>query len=346
MSMIDQRKLEHAYDTDGIYALQLEVGDVCYQGCIYCYMNAIPQERNQLSDGVITAIIHDSRQLGVTAVEWLGGEPLLRNTVFDHLAEAAALGLRNNVWTGGLPLQDPLIRKQTAKHTKNGLIAFHLSTVDRRTYQALHPQRPVADLDQILTAVKELLNGGYPADQLLNSATFTGLQSAADMIETIDFFEENFGIATSLNIYHTYLRPGQTRADLERFIPARSDVARVYKRFSRQWGYDQAPMNCVNKQYCSATIAVLYDGSVTPCATIREDGAPRVTDDRRLQDIVRSRRDHLIFKFLKNDANLPECCQRCSISDICWGCRSRAFAAGLGLYGEDPRCFHCRTRQH
>ena len=35
-------------------------------------------------------------------------------------------------------------------------------------------------------------------------------------------------------------------------------------------------MNCVNKQYCSATLAVLCDGRVTPCATIRDPGMPSI----------------------------------------------------------------------
>jgi radical SAM protein with 4Fe4S-binding SPASM domain len=340
MSMIDKATLEQAYEKDSIYALQLEVGDVCYQGCIYCYMNAIPQERNRLADGTISAILQDSQKLGVTAIEWLGGEPLLRGTIFSHMAEAADLGLRNNLWTGGLPLQDARVRRQSARYTKNGLIAFHLSTIDHKIYKTLHPEKGADDLDLILSGVQELLSKGYPAAQLLNSVTFTGLQSAEDMIETIDYFEENFGIATTLNVYHTYLRPNQTRSDLERFVPAPRDVAKVYRRYGQQWGYEQAPMNCVNKQYCSATAAVLYDGSVTPCATIREDDAPRVSDGQRLSAIVTRKRDHLVFRALKDPANLPECCQDCRISDACWGCRSRSFAAGLGLYGQDPRCFY------
>jgi MoaA/NifB/PqqE/SkfB family radical SAM enzyme len=27
------------------------------------------------------------------------------------------------------------------------------------------------------------------------------------------------------------------------------------------------------------------------------------------------------------------------MNDQCWGCRSRAYAAGRGIHGKDPRCF-------
>ena len=102
------------------------------------------------------------------------------------------------------------------------------------------------------------------------------------------------------------------------------------------------PMNCVNKQYCATTLAVLCDGSVTPCATIREKGAPNVHRDGSLFDIAVQHKDHLTLKLFREPANLPPDCQRCGMSDQCFGCRSRAYAAGNGLYGKDPRCFRAK----
>jgi radical SAM protein with 4Fe4S-binding SPASM domain len=337
--MIDWDKLQAAYDSDGVYALQLEIGDRCYQDCVYCYMNALPKEKNKLSDAKITEIIGDAHRLNVSAIEWLGGEPLLRESVFDHMRRASDLGMRNNMWTGGLPLIDVDVLKNTASLCRHGLIAVHMSTINPGVYQVLHPGRSRSDPELVLTAIRRLLDLGYPADQLLNSVTFTGLQSAEDLIETIDFFEREFGIKTSLNVYHTYVRPGLKRPDLERFIPDREAVKKVYERYARQYGVEEFPMNCVNKQYCSATIAVLADGSLTPCATIREFGAPNVNNDGSLYDLFHAHRNHLIFAAFKEPVNLPEDCLGCELHQSCWGCRSRAFAEGRGIYGRDPRCF-------
>jgi len=76
--MIDYGKLYQNYENDNIYALQLEIGDKCNQNCIYCYMNAIEEEINTISDDQIKRILLDAKKLGITAIEWLGGEPLLR----------------------------------------------------------------------------------------------------------------------------------------------------------------------------------------------------------------------------------------------------------------------------
>jgi len=341
--MIDQVALQKAYETDGIYALQLEVGDRCLQDCVYCYMNALQDERNTLTDEHIKHILHDSHALGITAIEWLGGEPLLRSSIFDHMALAADLGFRNNIWTGGLPLQDPKILNNSALYTRRGLIAVHISTVNPELYQTLHPHRSSDDLTVILEAVNALLDLGYPAAQILNSVTFTGLQSAADMIETIEYFESHFGIKTSLNVYHTYVRPDAPIEELSKYIPVASEIARVYERYTRQWGVAKLPMNCVNKQYCSATVAVLCDGHVTPCATIRDDQAPTIHDQPSLRQIVAKHRDMLILKKFKRLENRPAECQVCDLAKDCWGCRSRAYAAGLSLFGKDPRCFRSET---
>lgn len=337
--MIDQEKLMLAYKNDGFYSLQLEVGDRCEQDCIYCYMNALPKEVNTLSDEQITRILEDSVELGISAIEWLGGEPLLRNSIFEHMELARELGLRNNIWTGGLPLGNDHVAERCSELAKPGLISVHVSTVDPATYRLLHPHRPYSDLDTILKGVERLLDFGYPSDQMLNSVTFTGFQTPEDMIETIDYFEKEFRISTSLNVYHTYLRPGTDTGELERFIPKTTDVARVYSRLQKQTGSGPMPMNCVDKFYCSSTVAILCDGSITPCATIREKDAPSLHSGKSFRDISKEHKDKLIFKRLKQKENLPFNCRRCDINGICFGCRSRSYSVGNGLYGHDPRCF-------
>ncbi|MFP4369805.1 MAG: radical SAM/SPASM domain-containing protein [Candidatus Kapaibacterium sp.] len=337
--MIDYGKLEQIYTDKGIYALQLEIGDTCSQACSYCYMNALPDEKNSLSDDQIKDILRGSCELGIVAIEWLGGEPLLRSSVFDHMAYAAELRLKNNIWTGGLPLADRSIAANCAEYAQNGLISIHCSTVNDKLYEKLHPGRTIKDRDDIIKGIEYLLELGYPPEQMLNSVTFTGKQPAEDMIETMDFFYDKYSVKTSLNVYHTYLRPGMDKGELEKFIPEESETGKVYKHFSKQWGLKRFPMNCVNKQYCSATAAVLCDGSVTPCATIRDSSAESIHSGISFKEIVEENIGWLTFEYMKNDKVLPEDCRKCAITDDCWGCRSRAYAAGKGIYGKDPRCF-------
>lgn len=337
--LIDYEKLNEKYNHDEIYALQLEVGDQCYQNCIYCYMNAVDHQQNTLSDKQIQEILYDAQNLGISAIEWLGGEPLLRSSIFSYMDLAQKLGLRNNMWTGGLPLKNKQIAEQTAAVTQPGLISIHLSTIDPTLYEQLHPKRTRKDIDDIINGVEYILDTGYDPNNILNSVTYTGLQTADDMIHTMDFFWKYFRIKTSLNVYHTYLRPGMSDEQLHRFIPSKQDVAKVYRHYARQYDVKQFPMNCVNKQYCSATVAILCDGSVTPCATIREPDAPNIHKDGGFSDIVRREKETLIFKKMKDLMYIQEPCRCCHLSESCWGCRSRSYAAGFGMFGPDPRCY-------
>lgn len=337
--MIDWNELQRAYDGRGFYSIQLEVGDRCDQNCIYCYMNALPVEKNTLSKEQVKQVLEDCEKVGIKAVEWLGGEPLLREDIFELMATARSLGLRNNMWTGGLPFRDPTVVERCVDLADNGLISVHVSTVDSGLYEKLHPGRSGGDLDVILEGIEYAQELGYPPDRMLNSVTYTGLQPPDDMIRTMDHLRERFSILTSLNVYHTYLRPDQSEEDLARFIPDERDVAMVYRHYSEQYGSDPLPMNCVNKQYCSSTVALLCDGTVTPCATIRTEGAPSIHRDGGFREIVERNRGNLIFERFRNRENLPPSCGSCLLSDDCFGCRSRAFASGGGIYGPDPRCF-------
>jgi len=342
-ALIDYGKLYEAYEKHSFYSIQLEVGDLCYQGCIYCYMNALENPKNTLTDEEINNILDDCKRLGIVAVEWLGGEPLLRENIFEFMARTCDYGIRNNVWTGGLPLGDKVIIENLNKYARNGLIAFHLSTINPEIYVKLHPKRNPEDIDTIINGVRKLLDLGYPNEKLLNSVTYTGMQPAEDMVETIKYFYENFGIKTTVNVYHTYLRPGTPPGDLTKFIPDGREVAKVYRYYAKIWNVKQFPMNCVNKQYCATTFAVLCDGNVTPCATIREKDAPNIHTER-LYEIVNRHHDWLAIEKFREKGNLPEQCRNCFMSDECFGCRSRSYAEGKGLYGPDPRCFRMKTQ--
>ncbi len=337
--MIDFEKLNLAYEEDRFYSLQLEVGDRCEQGCIYCYMNAVEEGKNQLTEKMIYQILEDSRELGLTAIEWLGGEPLLRPGIFSFMERSRDHGFRNNMWTGGLPFRDKNLAKKTADLCRYGLISIHLSTLEPNLYQYMHPERDSKDIDVILDGIRYLLDIGYPAEQLINSVTFTGLQPSDDMIATMQYFFEKFGIQTSINVYHTYLRPGTSRKELQKFIPAPEEVSRVYHYYKKMINVKELPMNCVNKQYCSATLAVLNSGYVTPCATIREESPSMNLKEHTFKDIVNANRDTLGFNSFKNLKNLPADCKICKLKEVCWGCRSRSYAIGKGFFGKDPRCF-------
>lgn len=339
MPLINEDKLQELYDRDLVYALQLEINDDCEQGCDYCYMNAPTIRKGRLSADTLRRVIAEAAELEVYCIEWLGGEPLLREEVFELMEFAAEAGLRNNMWTGGLPLAKRGTADRCVELTEGGLISFHLSTLNPDIYVKTHPSRPASDLERLIEGVENCLAAGKPPDMMINSTTLTSAQSAEDMIRVIDHFEDEYGIPTSVNVYQFYEpRSEENRDEVLRFAPDLKTVRRTLNHLYRCAGSVARGANCVDKRYCSATAAVLNDGRLTPCATIRPYDAPTIFS-RGFKGAFEDRRDWLVLKRMKDKANLPDGCRECKINDECWGCRSKAWDYFQDVYALDPACF-------
>jgi hypothetical protein len=66
-----------------LYALQIETTDACQQGCIYCYAGSIPRERHGLTSDEIRSLLDDAAEMEIRAIDWLGGDPLLRRDLME-----------------------------------------------------------------------------------------------------------------------------------------------------------------------------------------------------------------------------------------------------------------------
>jgi len=292
-----------------------------------------------LSSELIREILDDAKELEISRIEWLGGEPLLRRDSLELMEYSQKKGLINNMWTGGLPLADPEIAKGVVEFTQGGLVAFHVSSVNKDTYMRSHHGGSETDLGDILKGVENLLHFGKSADMILNSMTFTKLQSVEDICQTIDFFYDNYGISACINIYQFYEPVNRlAEEDREKYAPSIPDIRRVLNYAAKRSGKRYPLANCVNKYYCSATVAILNDARLTPCATIRPADAPKIFEEGFKNTFLRYR-DELILKKLKDPSNLPDGCRDCPYNKECWGCRARAWDCFEDIYERDPACF-------
>ncbi len=336
--MIDFDTLQRCYDEDRVYALQLEIWDSCEQACDYCYMKAGRLPRASLDSETLRHVVRDASTLAISRIEWLGGEPLLRADWRELLAAASQHGIVNNLWTGGLPLADESVARDVVAATENGLVAFHISSVDEETYARLHSRAPDGQLRTLLKGVENILAAGKPPELLLNSVTFTRGQSVADMVKAIDFFKDRYAIATCVNLYQSYKPLAPSTHGYLDVMPDRREGRIELEHAAARSGAAQAIANCVNKQYCSATVAVTNEGKLTPCATIRPKNAPSILEDGLAPTLNRHKREMLLLD-MKDEANLPEGCTHCAQHESCWGCRGRAWDCFDSINARDPACF-------
>ena len=66
--------------------------DACPQGCIYCYAGSTPQETRGLTSDEIRGLLEDAAALEIRAIDWLGGDPLVRPDWYELMSYAQLAG--------------------------------------------------------------------------------------------------------------------------------------------------------------------------------------------------------------------------------------------------------------
>ena len=108
----DYSKEVEYFQKEKIYSIQIEANIACDQGCMYCYASSDHSKIKELPKIEIIKILDTAANMKVQAIDWLGGDPLLREDWEDLLQYANKKGLKNNVWTSGIPLKNIDISKR------------------------------------------------------------------------------------------------------------------------------------------------------------------------------------------------------------------------------------------
>ena len=84
----DHAEVIRFFEKNLVYAVQIESCLSCEGGCRYCYASAHNPLSAELPAASIHRILHEVKEAGVRAIDWLGGDPLMRKDWYE-LAHAA-----------------------------------------------------------------------------------------------------------------------------------------------------------------------------------------------------------------------------------------------------------------
>ncbi len=94
------------------YTLVAELTYRCPLRCGYCSNpEDLDAHSDELAEGEWTRVMTEAEALGVMAIHFTGGEPLLRKDLLALVAHARGLGLYTSLITSGLPLALPRLRE-------------------------------------------------------------------------------------------------------------------------------------------------------------------------------------------------------------------------------------------
>ena len=318
-----------------IYSIQIESNLSCPQGCLFCYASSDNPPTKELPTEDIINILNSAKKMKVKAIDWLGGDPLLRKDWYKLMKIAQNIGLKNNIWTSGIPLKDSEIAKKAVEVSKGGFISVHLDSIDEEIYKKLHTGNPKNKIKSILKGVENVQSFGKKPDEMINCITFNKLV-AKDAEKTIEYFFKEKGMRTCLTqMCMTGLAEGHTE-----WIPSEKEIKEACEARDRINYPDSKLSMCTmdtNKFYCGGIICITIDGDVTPCSVIRKGfGNIHKTP---LEEIVEKNKDKLLFSHLKKLENMPNNCKTCENNSICWGCRAAAFYEHDDIFASDPKCY-------
>lgn len=296
----------------------------CNLSCIYCYNKT---ERNfkpvpELTTRDWYGIFDQAKELGVHNVIFTGGEPLLRDDIFELARYANEIGMSAQLLTNGLLVDEDNIEEIMQTF---GAVGFSIdSHIEEKNDSLRGPGAFAATVD----AMRTMHASNYP----FTAKSVITTHNVTELPDLYRFFLEQFG--TGNLIPNLFIPPTRDMTDLlpalDDYLEAMNGVGRVVEDF---YGDDRASIlrfhGIPDRHYqCGAgagEISLGPDGSVYPCQALHKDEfrAGNVME-RDLRGIYY---DSPVLKKLRScTVDNIETCRDCDVKHLCGGgCRSLAY---------------------
>jgi AdoMet-dependent heme synthase len=332
----------------------------CNMKCSHCYISATDKKlQNELSTKEAKKLIDQIAEVSHPLLVLSGGEPLLRDDIYELIRYGTSKGLKMGLGSNG-----SLIDGEVADKLKEAGVATVSISLDSNIAAQHDEFRGVAgSWKKAVDAITALRKRG-----VLMQVNTTVTQQNYNQIDDIMTFVESLGVE---NFHLFFLVPtgrGTKMADIspEKYeemikvtfaktakhkLNVKPSCAPQFMRIAKDMGLDM-------RQWIRGCIAGMYycriypNGDITPCpylpiklGNIREKAFKEIWFGSDM------------FKALRNPACLKGKCGICEFNNVCGGCRARAYGLSSdfidycgdlhepaelkGDYlAEDPWCVH------
>lgn len=333
-----------------------EVTRKCNLNCVHCRASS---ERGpypgELGKTKSLEVLDQITAAGKPILILTGGEPLLREDIFDLAGHGTRMGLRMVMATNGTLITPEIVEKMKDSGIKR--VSISIDGADARDHDRFR-QVPGAfkgamkGIDllkkgnvefQINTTVTRHNVGRIEA--ILNLALDLG--AAAHHIFLLvptgrarDLVNQEIDSREYERLLHWFLKAGKDMP-----LHLKATCAPHYYRILRQeahrrgervnfetYGLDAVTRGCLGGTgFCF----ISHDGIVQPCGYLEINSGD--LKDRSFDWIWRNSE---VFKQLRNHAAYKGKCGRCEYLRVCGGCRARAYEATGDFMAEEPLCLY------
>lgn len=309
-----------------IYSLCIDLLAACPGSCAYCYASSDEASKYILPKEVVLRLIDEAKEIGMKEVMLCGGDPILHPNWYELGASVRDKGLDLVCLPSGI-----LNKKQAKQLFELGtiLVGTNIETLDQEAYNKVHTNPKT--LEARIKGHYYLLEAGFKPEQILPQMTLT--RPVMPTVEkAIDWMVDELGLTSICMPTFRAIGFGKERKDLE---PSLSDLRRVHEYRAQKLGkhWLRIGTSDATKFICITYICISPKGNVELCPAFPDYTVGNIYEES-LKDICQKHKKELLFDFEVKGA-----CSTCFNSDVCFGCRSTAFAYTGDIHASDPKCF-------
>ncbi len=312
--------------------VELEITLACNLRCLHCYCMAGRKSPDELTTEEIKSLMEDLKELGIWALDIVGGEPLVRPDLFDLMSFAREIGLRMMINTNGTLLTKKIVDR-ILESNPNVMMGVSLDGPDPETNDLV---RGKGNFERAVRGIELLVEAGLDPVILhvVNAKNWTK-------------FEEMIELARRLGVNKIYVdrfipvgrgkeSAGILDMSVKDWVRAISHIRRVIEKNENDMTF-YVEEN-ITGDPCTAGIthaSILANGNVVPCGHFRYN-------EEFYMGNIRERKFSEIWNSYDPTASLgyPEECLSCPLLERCGGgCRAVSLHEFGGLDRVDlPIC--------
>lgn len=328
----------------------------CNLKCRHCYATAGKRLENELTTEEAMDVIDKLNRLGVTIIAFSGGEPLVRNDIFDLTEYAADKGIYVAIATNGTLITEELAEKM--KENGVGYVQISLDGM-KETHEAFRGVKGC--FDKTVEGIRNAVKAGLfvNVSMTVTRYNYQDVKAVVELCEKlgVDWFMHYNFIPTGRgrDIVEADISPEQ-REELLRWLYERNTSSSIsllstapqFARVALQCNGSIIPTHFYNVNAgerlrqlaefiggCGAGrfyFAIKANGDVQPCVFF-----PLKVGNVREDDLEELWLHNHVFEDLRNK-DLLEGCGSCTYRYVCGGCRARAYNYFGDYLKPDPGC--------
>lgn len=327
-----------------------EITKRCKMGCLYCRASASAAAYpDELSTRRCRQIIDEISLLGSCVLILSGGDPLLREDIFEIASYATSRKLKVVMAVN----PDTLDKEKLRQIKKSGVrrISISLDGAKEKLHDSLRGVPGAFALAKKAMQLARAQEIEFQINTTVTSYNFQQIPQIMDLAVKMGaksfhpFFLVPTGRGEDLKDKELspqdyeqiliYLSQNQEKFPLE----IKATCAPHYYRILHQQGKLQGEKRKSGAAGgCLGGISFCFIsnvGEVQPCGYL-----PVKAGDLRNQSFLRVWEESLVFNQLRNRNNLKGKCKICRYRKICGGCRARAFSVYTDYLEEEPYCVY------